>query len=286
MIYTIRCGGVEADIESFGAELISLRKGGEELIWQGDAWRGHAPVLFPIVGRLPDGAYTYRGKRYEMSIHGFAKNTDFALKEKCENAVTLEITSSEKTLAIYPFDFAFTAHYEISESGKLTSSYTVTNKGTGDMYYMFGCHPGFALRGSSKIGEFTIDFGTQALTKHLLTDGKWVSGALENYPLEGGMYPLNEEEIYGEGTVIFSDTAHRVVLFDNNSSDKIEITYSSNLPYLALWKMPSSDARYICIEPWSGVPTDGGADEDLRDKTVAHLSAGEAETFYYTVNCK
>ena len=44
------------EINPFGAELSSFRskKTGTEYVWGGDpaAWKRHAPVLFPIVGRL------------------------------------------------------------------------------------------------------------------------------------------------------------------------------------------------------------------------------------------
>ena len=50
--------GFRVEINSFGAELTSFRSKttGTEYVWGGDpaAWKRHAPVLFPIVGRLAD----------------------------------------------------------------------------------------------------------------------------------------------------------------------------------------------------------------------------------------
>lgn len=55
------------EINPFGAELSSFRskKTGTEYVWGGDpaAWKRHAPVLFPIVGRLKDKTYTVGGSR-------------------------------------------------------------------------------------------------------------------------------------------------------------------------------------------------------------------------------
>ena len=46
------------EINEFGAELtrFTSKKDGTEYVWKGDpaAWKRHAPILFPIVGRLKD----------------------------------------------------------------------------------------------------------------------------------------------------------------------------------------------------------------------------------------
>ena len=50
-------GTLSASINPFGAELSSLRDAdGRELMTNADPafWRGRAPILFPIVGRLND----------------------------------------------------------------------------------------------------------------------------------------------------------------------------------------------------------------------------------------
>ena len=51
-----------------GAEISSIRskKDGTEYIWQADGkfWSRHAPILFPIVGKLKDDQYQLEGKTY------------------------------------------------------------------------------------------------------------------------------------------------------------------------------------------------------------------------------
>ena len=58
-----------------GGELQSVydKQAGRELLWQGDSryWEDKAPNIFPYVARLTNGIYTYRGKEYQMKIHGF-----------------------------------------------------------------------------------------------------------------------------------------------------------------------------------------------------------------------
>ena len=71
----------QATFAPHGAELTSLiaRANGLEYLWQADpaVWARHAPVLFPLVGRLPDDAYHYEGRDYKLPQHGFARDQEF-----------------------------------------------------------------------------------------------------------------------------------------------------------------------------------------------------------------
>ena len=64
--------GFRVEINPFGAELTSFRSKttGTEYVWGGDpaAWKRHAPVLFPIVGRLKDKTYTVGGASFEITV--------------------------------------------------------------------------------------------------------------------------------------------------------------------------------------------------------------------------
>jgi galactose mutarotase-like enzyme len=73
--HTLRGDGVTATVLAQGAELCSLKtEQGLELLWQaGPEWRRHAPLLFPIVGKLKNDQLCHRGKRYPMIQHGFAR---------------------------------------------------------------------------------------------------------------------------------------------------------------------------------------------------------------------
>ena len=56
---TIANDKVRAVISTIGAELKSLTKDNEEILWEGnpDVWAGQAPVLFPMCGGLKDDKY-------------------------------------------------------------------------------------------------------------------------------------------------------------------------------------------------------------------------------------
>ena len=55
-------------VDTLGAEMHSIKKEGSEYLWQADPkfWARHAPVLFPIVGKLKNGTYRYADQTYKM----------------------------------------------------------------------------------------------------------------------------------------------------------------------------------------------------------------------------
>ena len=71
MQYTIGNEQFTVIIDSKGAELSSMKSKahGTEYVWQADPsiWARHAPILFPIVGRLKDKKYTVGGKEYTIT---------------------------------------------------------------------------------------------------------------------------------------------------------------------------------------------------------------------------
>src|SRR5215217_9455043 len=76
--------GASATIALRGAEPLSWRVGGRELIWHGDPahWPQRAPILFPVVGASAGGTVRVEGRSYPMPRHGFARDLPFGLVER------------------------------------------------------------------------------------------------------------------------------------------------------------------------------------------------------------
>lgn len=286
MVYLIEKGGISAKINSFGAELCSLKgKDGFEYMWQCESWPHHAPVLFPLCGKIKNNEYTYKGKSYSLRGHGFAPRTEFLLLEKQESKVSFVLTDSEATLAAYPFRFELIAEYAITEEG-LVASYTVKNKGEDTLPYMFGWHPAFNLWGEGAIGSFSLEFGdAEDVKMHplALERGPFVTGEIIDFPLESGKYYLNETEIYSNDTLILTGSGNKVTMAADGENRALTLTYTENLPYFCVWKEETSEARFLCLEPWSNSPCDGIADENFETRVMERLGVGEEKTYAYTV---
>ena len=112
---TLRSSGIETTIKAHGAELCSLKDAqGNELIWQaGTAWPRHAPLLFPIVGRLKNDQLWHQGATYPMTQHGFARDQLFEWGERDTTACSLTLRDSAVTRAHYPFAFRLAVTYRL-----------------------------------------------------------------------------------------------------------------------------------------------------------------------------
>lgn len=286
MNYEIKNTILTVTVSDKGAELFSVKGAdGHEYIWQGDEryWKDRAPVLFPVCGRILDNKYTTGGKEYSMKSHGFAKKCVFEVVEKSDTSLKMRLIPNEITKAEYPFDFELTADFKLNGSA-LDVSFTVKNTGDKALPYMLGWHPGFTLEGDGAINNFKLDFeGKDSLIWHPLQNGPFVRPEGENYALENQRYALNEEEIYANDTMIFVGTGDKTKLYSPDAKHSVEFSWSENLPYFCVWKDDHSKARFICLEPWSGVPADGVTPENFDTRKMSRLSKGESETYSYNV---
>ncbi len=270
-------------VDTHGAEVVSaVGADGHEYVWSGEAWSGHAPLLFPICGRILNGRYTSGGKEYEMLSHGFAKRSEFKVVEASDSRITLSLESNDATKAMYPFDFLLTATYEL-DGERLTAEFEVKNTGDKVMPYMLGWHPGFTLGGEGAIGGFTLDLGECSPILHPLANGPFLSSIELPFPLNGGKYALCEKQIYENDTLILTGTNGKCKLSGEGDNHTVELTWSDNLPYFCIWKAPDSEARFICLEPWSDVPADGITPEDFDTRKMSRLPVGKWENYTYTV---
>ena len=279
-------------VSTLGAEIVSIKTAdGYECIWQNESgkfWESHAPLLFPVCGRLLDQRYTLGGAEYEMDVHGFAKDFEFAVASKEGGHITMTLSSSEATKKIYPFDFTAIADYEL-RGEKIIFSFKVINRTKATMPYMFGWHPGFNLPTGAglDINDYAIDLGdVNELTWHPLQHGPFFSPIRNSYPLTDGKYRLCEDEIYKNDTMIFTGHKNSLTLSADGHPFELSLSWSENLPYLCIWKDEFNEAKYLCIEPWSDVPGDGETAENFDTRAMHRLPAGESETFVYTLRIK
>ena len=161
---------IKVAVADHGAELCGIydKKRGHEVVWQADPkyWNRHAPVLFPFVGKVCGGQYRYKGISYPMGQHGFARDMDFTLISKTDDAVTYVLHSNEETLAKYPFEFELTITHRI-EGNKVFVEWEVANPSAEEpLYFSIGAHPAFnvpVLEGTKKDQYFVYFEGKDEL---------------------------------------------------------------------------------------------------------------------------
>lgn len=289
MNYTIKSNDLTVVVSSLGAEMQSVRYQGSEYLWQGDPsyWDEHSPVLFPYVGRFTKGQYIYKGTHYDMTIHGFAKLSEFSLKELSDTTVTLTLTDTPKTYEIYPFHFVLDVTYSVSGT-QIGVSYQVQNLTDGTMYFGIGGHPGFnvPLEEGLTFDDYYLEFSrphTPARVGH--TPACFLSGTDTDFPLEDGIRLPLAHDMFDDDAIVLKHVADSVTLKSDKGARSVTVSYPG-LPYLGLWHAPKTEAPYICIEPWSSLPSRQDVIEDFQYKCdMIRLADGETyhNTWFITV---
>jgi Galactose mutarotase and related enzymes len=203
--YSLRSGSLTATIKAHGAELCSLRDdSGIEFVWQaGPEWPRHAPLLFPIVGRLANDELRHRGKTYRMTQHGFARDSRFAWAERRESRCTLVLDDSEATRALYPFAFRLAAAYAIDDTG-LDLTLTIANTGKETLPVSLGGHPAFnwPLRPGLAKESYALTFARAESSPVRRLDGGLLRPAAEPSPVKGNSLPLSDS-LFTDDAIIF-----------------------------------------------------------------------------------
>lgn len=280
MNYTIKSNSLTVVVSSFGAEMHSIQYQGKEYLWQGDPayWKEHSPVLFPYVGRFTDGQYIFQGTHYDMTIHGFAKLSEFSLKEISDTTVTLMLTDTPETFEIYPFHFILNVTYTVSDN-QILISYQVQNLTDGTMYFGIGGHPGFnvPLEEGLSFTDYYLEFAqahTPARVGH--TPACFLSGIDTDFPLEEGTKLPLAHNMFDDDAIVLKNVANEVILKSDRGTRSVTVSYP-DLPYLGLWHAPKTDAPYICIEPWTSLPSRQDIVEDFQFKCdMIRLAEGKA----------
>ncbi|MHB0770201.1 aldose 1-epimerase family protein [Bradyrhizobium sp. 5.13L] len=286
--HTIHSSSLSATVKAHGAELCSLKDGtGLEFVWQaGPEWPRHAPLLFPIVGRLANDELRHRGKTYRMTQHGFARDSRFVWAERGGSRCTLVLDDDETTRALYPFAFRLTAAYAIDESG-LDLTLTIANTGKETLPASIGGHPAFnwPLQPGAAKESYALTFASAESSPVRRLDGGLLRPAAEPSPVQGALLPLAES--------LFTDDA---IIFDRIESNSVRYAAGQGAsagPWLKMswrgfrelgvWSKPAG-APFLCIEPWRGHASPAGFDGEFTDKPgLMHIAPDAQEQLSFRI---
>ena len=245
---------------SFGGELISFKLDGIEKIHQGEDsrdengkvyWNRHAPVLFPIVGKLKRGQTLINGRTYEMSQHGFARDMEFEPITKLDNFHSYVLRSDKYTMARYPFEFELYNTYR-QEGNKLIFIYKVVNVGNNNMPFAIGGHPAFKIDPDDlKKGNYYLEFAEEEEKAHFLylVDGLVGTEYSRNRLIED-KYLLLDEHTFDNDALIIKGIQNKKVSLINRRTKKTVLKFEfDGWPYLGIWS--KAGAPYLCLEPWT-----------------------------------
>jgi galactose mutarotase-like enzyme len=249
---TLKGKQLSARVKTLGAELCSLTDtGSQEFIWQAaQAWPRHAPILFPVVGRLHGDALDFGGQRYPMGQHGFARDLPFQLLERHAAACRFLLTDGEATWGAFPFPFRLEVTYAL-RGASLLVEYAVANPGETPLPCSIGAHPAFRwpLPGASTKPAHRLDFEQDEPGPVYRPRP---DGLLDPTPRE---LPLNNrslglrEELFRDGAIVLLNPASRRLRFTAPGAPTVELAWQG-FAQLGIWTKPGAD--FLCLEPWAG----------------------------------
>lgn len=312
MIYTLKNSEMEVQVSSKGGELVSLRDADQtEYIWIGDVryWKRHAPQLFPCIGRLTNNQYKMDGALHEMGQHGFLRDyeltkveseeQDIALgdaagggdpigesEDDSEATVHLQLQSDASTRQLYDRDWTVDIFYRLC--GKtLSVKFQVRNRDERTMRFAYGIHPGFnvPLNPALRFEDYRLDFHEASTPKQMeLTERYTISGGMHDYALEEGRYMPLQHSLFDHDAIILKDMPHAVTLGSQKDDKKVTVGFP-DMPYLGIWHAQQTDAPFVCIEPWSSLPsTDGVIDEFETKPDFITVEPGETYTNRWSIS--
>lgn len=268
MLHFLENKTLKISIDTHGAELSSIfnKKENKEMLWQGgpEFWGRRSPVLFPLVGKYKNGKTIYNGKEYALGQHGFARDSEFSLLEKNENKLSFELTSSEETLAKYPFKFRLICSFEL-KNDTIIVGWKVENTDDKTIYFSIGAHPAFYC----KKGETVLTMNGENLKYNLInSEGLYTPKAYD----VNSSFVLHDSVFDNDALIIENSNVNEISLVD----DKKYLTVKFDTRIFGIWSPAKKNAPFVCIEPWYGRCDAADFNGDITERAYSNsLNAGE-----------
>jgi len=286
MTKTLENEFLKIKVNHHGGELCSLikKETGVEYIWQADPiyWGRHAPILFPIVGKLQDNKMMVAGKTYTMKQHGLARNMGFELVKRTKSSLTFELASSQETLLHYPYPFRLRLQYTLVKN-RLLMGYEVFNPSDGQLYFSIGGHPAFRcpLQEGEKRSDYQLVFGQKERASTQRLDDGIRNGHTDLILDNETNLPLTDD-LFDEDALVFSNLVSDKVSLCKGDDTFLTFNFKG-FPYLGIWSK-NRTSPFVCIEPWFGIADHHNHNQDFTEKEgVLKLNGKERFESVYSV---
>lgn len=271
---------VQLKVKENGAELCSLyhKRNKLEYIWTGEPrfWARHAPLLFPVVGKLKEDIYRLNGRTYTLAQHGFARDLPWRLLAKTRNELCFQLEETAETLKKYPFRFRLNAVFQL-EGEVVSIAYTVRNCSKDPMPFSIGAHPGFncPLTAQDSFEDYFLEFEKEEDLSRLLLQSGLRTGESQLILKDTKVLPLSRELLEEDALVFKEMQSAWVALRSSKQTHGLKLSFA-NFPYLGIWTK-SESSPFICIEPWFGVADTLEGQPDIREKEGIRMLKPEEE---------
>lgn len=276
---------ITIEVAEHGAELVSLKKGDSEYLWNGNPayWNRHAPILFPAVGKPYNNELHIDGKVYPMKQHGFARDSEFEIIGDGHLRMLTNAPSES-----YPSRLGLEACYCLKGSA-VEVVWTVENLDGKDAWFQIGAHPGFLLP------DYKTEDAIHGCLRYYNHEGRAIDPVITNGLEEGNRVPLTEPQQLKSGMPIGADTfAHDALMFEDGQVTKAVLCDKDGREVLGvdcpqaeaygIWAPHREGCPFVCLEPWCGICDTKGFTGDISERQYIHRLAPKGKyTFTYTI---
>ena len=256
MIYSLENSSIKITASTHGGEIHSITSkiDGSEYLWDGNPqyWKYHAPILFPIVGKVIDSKYRVNGKTYELPQHGLARTSEFKLVSKTDNEVTFELNFSEESLKRYPYKFSLRSTYTLVDN-TVNVTYSVKNVDNKKIYFSMGAHPAFMcpINKDEELEECYLELNEKEISnRKIITEDGYLSRN-ESECLKSTDKIMLSKELFKDDALVFDNLKSDKITIRSKNSNKALTVDFNGFPHMGIWA-PKDGAPFVCIEPWFG----------------------------------
>ena len=288
MLYTLENESIKITASTTGGELHNIinKKDNTEFLWNGNEefWKYHAPILFPIVGKVNNGNYTVNGETFNLPQHGLARTSEFTVLNKSNTHITFELKYSNESLKVYPYKFSLKITYTLIDNG-VTVGYSVDNLDNKRIYFSIGAHPAFMcpIESNETINDYFFELNNKETSSLMLLnqEGHFLPHR-QPYLNNNNIINLSKE-LFKNDALVFDNLSSTLISLKSKNHNKVLSMDFTGFPYMALWSKQTG-APFVCIEPWYGHSDYADFTGELKDKDgIEKLEVSSTFNCSYTI---
>ena len=132
------------------------------------------------------------------------------------------------------------------------------------MYFAVGGHPGFnvPMEEGLSFTDYYLEFDEEAHPYRIfLADSGAVTPRQEVFEMKDNRIPL-AHSLFDHDAIVLRHAAKTVKLGSDRGARSVTVSYPG-FGYIGFWHKPKTDAPYVCVEPWTSLPSREGIVEKL-----------------------
>jgi len=111
--------------------------------------------------------------------------------------------------------------------------------------------------------DYVLEFDPPCEPRRVcFSDACFVKEGAVEYRLTEGRYISLTHDLFDHDAIVLTDMSKTVTLKSPKGGKSVSVYYP-DMPYVGFWHAVKKEAPYVCVEPWSSLPSRDGIIEDI-----------------------